>query len=70
VAAVVMGWGVGVAPEIQVRTAVEAGQLVMLRAEISVDVALYWHQWQLQARGALLDQIGQALADGARRALG
>ncbi len=70
VTAAVMGWGVGVAPEIQVRRFVEAGQLVVLRPEVGVDVALYWHQWQLQARGALLDQIGQALADGARRALG
>ncbi|MBW8845557.1 MAG: LysR family transcriptional regulator ArgP [Burkholderiales bacterium] len=70
VRAAVMGWGVGVAPEIQVRPLVEAGQLVVLRPEVGVDVALYWHQWQLQGRGALLDQIGQALADGARRALG
>ena len=69
VAATVMGWGVGVAPEIQVRALVEAGRLEVLRPEISVDVALYWHQWQLQGRGALLDQIGQALAEGARVAL-
>ena len=70
VRAAVMGWGVGVAPEIQVRSLVETGQLVVLRPAVGVDVALYWHQWQLQGRGALLDQIGQALADGARRALG
>jgi LysR family transcriptional regulator (chromosome initiation inhibitor) len=70
VRASVMGWGVGVAPEIQVRLLVEAGQLVVLRPDVGVDVALYWHQWQLQGRGALLDQIGRALADGARRALG
>jgi LysR family transcriptional regulator, chromosome initiation inhibitor len=70
VRAAAMGWGVGVAPEIQVRPLVEAGQLVVLKPEIGVDVALYWHQWQLQGRGALLDQIGQALADGARLALG
>jgi len=69
VRAAVMGWGVGVAPEIQVRPLVEAGQLVLLRPDVGVDVALYWHQWQLQGRGALLDQIGQALAEGARRAL-
>jgi len=69
VRAAAMGWGVGVAPEIQVRPLVEAGQLVMLRPEIGVDVALYWHQWQLQGRGALLDQIGEALAEGARLAL-
>jgi LysR family transcriptional regulator (chromosome initiation inhibitor) len=67
--AVVMGWGIGVAPEIQVRPFIEAGRLVAVRPEIGVDVALYWHQWQLQGSGALLDQIGQALAEGARRAL-
>ena len=70
VSAVVMGWGVGVAPEIQVRALVAAEKLVVLRPEIGVDVTLYWHQWQWQGRGALLDQIGQALAEGARRALG
>lgn len=70
VRAALMGWGVGVAPEIQVRPLVAAGRLVALRPEVGVDVALYWHQWQLQGRDALLDRIGQALADGARRALG
>jgi LysR family transcriptional regulator (chromosome initiation inhibitor) len=69
VRAVVMGWGVGVAPEIQLRPRVDAGELVVLKPDIGVEVALYWHQWQLQGRGALLDQIGQALAQGARRAL-
>ena len=70
VRATVMGWGVGVAPEIQVRGLVAAGQLVVLRPDIGVDVALYWHQWQLLGRDALLDRIGQALAEGAREALG
>jgi LysR family transcriptional regulator (chromosome initiation inhibitor) len=42
----------------------------VLRPDVGVDVALFWHQWQLQGRGALLDQIGQALACGARQALG
>lgn len=67
--AAVMGWGVGVAPEIQVRPLIEAGRLRVLRPAVGVDVALYWHQWQLQGRGALLDQIGQALARGAQAAL-
>lgn len=76
VRAVGMGWGVGVAPELQVRTLIASGELVCLRPEISVDVTLYWHQWKLVSelvaaptRVALLDQIGQALALGARKSL-
>jgi LysR family transcriptional regulator, chromosome initiation inhibitor len=70
VRAALMGWGVGVAPEVQVRPLLAAGELVRLRPEVGVEVALYWHQWQLQGRASLLDQIGQALAEGARAALG
>jgi len=77
VRAVCMGWGVGVAPELQVRPLLQSGALLALRPELSVDVALYWHQWKLvsdlvaaPSRVALLDQIGQALAQGARAALG
>lgn len=76
VRAVCMGWGVGVAPELQVRPLIQSGELQVLRPEISVDVTLYWHQWKLlteqtaaPARVALLDQIGQALAAGAKLAL-
>jgi LysR family transcriptional regulator (chromosome initiation inhibitor) len=69
VLAAVMGWGVGVAPEIQVRPLVDAGKLIVLKPDVGVDVALYWHQWQLGGRSTLLDRIGQALADGARRVL-
>lgn len=79
--AVRMGWGIGVAPELQVRPLLESGELVVLRPDVQVDVALYWHQWKLGAETAagstkdagappaLLDQIGQALALGAREAL-
>jgi LysR family transcriptional regulator, chromosome initiation inhibitor len=76
VRAVCMGWGVGVAPELQVRPLIASGALVSLRPELSVDVTLYWHQWKLMSeaaaapnRLALLDQIGQALAAGAKAAL-
>ena len=76
VRAVCMGWGVGVAPELQLRPLLASGELVALQPQVSVDVRLYWHQWKLgselvaaPARVALLDQIGQALAQGARRAL-
>ncbi len=77
--AVRMGWGVGVAPELQVRAHLASGALVAVRPEVQVEVALYWHQWKLGAESeagasggeppALLDQIGQALAEGARAAL-
>ena len=84
--AVRMGWGVGVAPELQVRPLLASGELVALRPEVQVAVALYWHQWKLGGETAvggeprraapeggtppaLLDQIGEALARGAREAL-
>lgn len=76
VRAVQAGWGVGVAPELQLRPLIDSGELLCIRPEISVDVNLYWHQWKLQSehapapgRVALLDRIGQALAQGGRRAL-
>jgi LysR family transcriptional regulator (chromosome initiation inhibitor) len=74
--AATMGWGVGVAPWVQVREAVQRGALVALKAEVTVPVALHWHQWQLggadPVAGApsLLDQIGIALAREARAVLG
>ena len=75
VRAVLMGWGVGVAPELQLRPLINSGELVVLRPELSIDVSLFWHQWRLEADpgaggGTLLDQIGEALAAGAKAALG
>lgn len=74
--AATMGWGVGVAPWVQVREAVQRGALVALKPEVTVPVVLHWHQWQLggadpvAAAPSLLDQIGIALAREARAALG
>jgi LysR family transcriptional regulator (chromosome initiation inhibitor) len=49
---------------------------VALRPSVTLEVALYWHQWKLagdgeagSARGGLLDEVGAALAAGARREL-
>ena len=75
VRAATMGWGVGVAPWIQVRDAVARGALVALAPTVTVPVALYWHQWQFGGTDAartpsLLEQIGAALERGARSALG
>ncbi len=74
--AVEMGWGVGVAPVLQARQALQEGRLMALHPDVTVPVALYWHQWQIDApseapspRLALLDQVGMALAAGARQAL-
>lgn len=76
VRAALMGWGVGVAPELQVRGLLESGALVALRPEVGLNVRLFWHQWRLgpdgaapSARVALLDQIGAALVTGAKAAL-
>ncbi len=74
--AVQMGWGVGVVPALQAREALAAGRLQALHPEVTLPVALYWHQWQIDAaagpparRVALLDRVGDALAAGARAAL-
>jgi LysR family transcriptional regulator (chromosome initiation inhibitor) len=76
--AAVMGWGVAVIPELLARPHLDAGTLVALRPDVTIDVALYWHQWKLgldsgeatsAARHGLMEQIGQALIQGAARAL-
>jgi LysR family transcriptional regulator (chromosome initiation inhibitor) len=71
--AAVMGWGVGVMPELQVRPLLDDGSLVRLRPDVHVPVSLHWHQWQAgsdpQAAPSLLDRIGSALAEGASTAL-
>jgi LysR family transcriptional regulator, chromosome initiation inhibitor len=84
--AAAMGWGVAVLPELLARAGVASGALVPLRPDVTIDVALHWHQWKLsldEARPAgtgaspnapshagLMEQIGQAIIDGARAALG
>jgi LysR family transcriptional regulator (chromosome initiation inhibitor) len=73
--AALLGWGVGVLPELQARAQLAAGELVQLRPEVSVEVALHWHQWKLGDQAAApgqvarLDEVGQALVDGARAML-
>ncbi len=81
VRAACMGWGIGVLPEMQVRSLLALGELVVLHPTVRVPVALHWHAWRLGAdappaadgppaggQGALA-QIGLALAGGARHAL-
>ena len=76
VRAALLGWGIGVAPELQVRGLLQSGALVALRPQVSVSVQLFWHQWRLGApdaapslRVGLLDRVGAALAAGAAVAL-
>jgi len=61
--AAVMGWGVAVIPELLARPHLDAGALVAIRPEVTIDVALYWHQWKL---GTGLDEGAPAV--GATRA--
>lgn len=77
VRAALMGWGIGLVPQLQVAGLVDRGALVVLRPELEIGVTLYWHQWQLGAEGgvpsprvATLDRIGSALLAGAHAALG
>jgi LysR family transcriptional regulator (chromosome initiation inhibitor) len=76
VRAAALGWGIGVVPELQARERLAAGELVQLHPEISIPVTLHWHQWKLgddsgaPQRAARLDEVGAALALGARLALG
>jgi LysR family transcriptional regulator, chromosome initiation inhibitor len=80
--AAVMGWGVAVIPELLARPHLDAGTLAAIRPEVTIDVALYWHQWKLGtgidvpgevgapiARSGLMEQIGQSLIAGARASL-
>lgn len=76
VRAALMGWGVGVVPELQVRPLLTSGALVVLRPTATVSIALHWHQWRLapdgsppSARVAMLDRVGAALEAGARDVL-
>ncbi|MBQ0958142.1 LysR family transcriptional regulator ArgP [Ideonella sp. 4Y11] len=76
--AAAMGWGIAVLPELLARPMILAGTLVQLRPDVTIDVALHWHQWRLggdegeASRGGppgLMEQIGQAVIAGARQAL-
>jgi LysR family transcriptional regulator, chromosome initiation inhibitor len=75
VRAAAMGWGIGVVPEVQVQAQIAQGRLVVLRPDVAVPVALYWHEWRLAGAGeaplrtGTLARIGAALAAGAQAAL-
>ncbi|KQO96808.1 LysR family transcriptional regulator ArgP [Leifsonia sp. Leaf264] len=65
--AVFLGMGWGMLPEAQCAGALAAGELVRLEPHRSIDVPLYWQQWNL--RSELLSAVADAVADAAREAL-
>lgn len=67
VRAVRAGWGVGVLPELLVRRALAAGELVNLAPGFALPIALYWHCWNLQS--AVLDALTGALTAHAAQVL-
>jgi len=65
--AAALGLGWCLAPEPQIAPALQAKQIVLLDPERSLDVPLYWQH--AAVRSAVLDNVGKALRDAARRAL-
>ena len=66
-AAVVLGFGWGMLPDLQSAAALAAGELVEVDPDGNVDVVLYWQQWKLRAPS--LDRVAAAVIDAARRQL-
>ena len=58
------GWGVSVVPELRVRTLIDAGELVNPLPAFGLDVALYWHCWNLGSE--VLDELSRALQAAAK----
>jgi LysR family transcriptional regulator (chromosome initiation inhibitor) len=67
VQAVLAGWGASVLPELKVREHLRSGTLVNLMPQRSLDVALYWHCWNLKS--AVLDALTHALQSAAAAVL-
>ncbi|NEK86035.1 LysR family transcriptional regulator ArgP [Blastococcus saxobsidens] len=65
VAAVALGLGWGMVPDLQARTTTP--ELVVLDTAAAVDVVLHWQQWRL--RSTALDRVREALLAVARREL-
>jgi len=65
--AIELGLGWGMLPKEQYEPARRSGALVVLDAERSVAVPLYWQQWNLRSRA--LDAVASAVVSHARAAL-
>jgi LysR family transcriptional regulator (chromosome initiation inhibitor) len=63
VRAVLAGWGVSVLPELKVREYLQEGNLVNVMPGRTLQVALYWHCWNLNS--AVLDALTHALKSAA-----
>jgi LysR family transcriptional regulator (chromosome initiation inhibitor) len=68
VRAVQDGWGASVLPQLLVQSQIDSGDLVNLAPQTSLPVSLYWHCWNLDSD--VIDRLTQALAEGAKQALG
>jgi len=68
VRAVRAGWGVSVLPELSVHELIASGELVNLAPRHRLEVALYWHCWNLSSD--VLDALSSALRSAAAQNLG
>ena len=66
-AAVTLGFGWGMLPDLQSAEALESGALVELDPDGGTDVVLYWQQWKLRAPS--LDRVADAILHAARTRL-
>jgi LysR family transcriptional regulator (chromosome initiation inhibitor) len=53
------GWGLSVVPELRVREGLQRGEWVSPLPEFGLDVALYWHCWNLGS--TVLDELSEVL---------
>jgi LysR family transcriptional regulator, chromosome initiation inhibitor len=59
VRAMLLGWGIGVGPELLLAPLIAKGQLLALEPQTTIDIQLYWHRWSVSS--TTLDWIGDAL---------
>ena len=65
--AVQAGWAVGVLPELLVRPALAAGEVVDVSPGHTLPIQLYWHCWNLESE--VLEALTQALTEASARDL-
>ncbi|HSW08426.1 LysR family transcriptional regulator ArgP [Aquabacterium sp.] len=64
-AAIRLGLGYGMVPELQLGDALARGELIDLAPHAPTDVALYWHRWQVQS--PRLERLSQTAVAAARQ---